>query len=98
MSSDVVDEVRDLADGALGRLVAAASVEELDALDRELLGKRSRLTEMRASLRDADPNSERSSAGRSTTCACSFRRHWTNGEGSSGWQRGESSSSRRPAT
>lgn len=63
MSSDVVDEVRDLADGALGRLVAAASVEELDALDRELLGKRSRLTEMRASLRDADPQ-QRKELGR----------------------------------
>lgn len=53
--SDIADEVRDLADSALDRISAAASTEELDELDRELLGKRSRLTEMRAALRDAEP-------------------------------------------
>ena len=61
--SDKLDEARELARTGLERINRTTSVEALDALDSELLGKRSRLTEMRAGLRDADPR-ERKELGR----------------------------------
>ncbi len=48
------EELSDLTDDALARTARAGSVAELDELDTELLGKRSRLTQLRASLRDVE--------------------------------------------
>lgn len=53
------DELRDLVDRGLARIAEAGSVEAVDSLDAELLGKRSRLTEMRAALREAAPETRR---------------------------------------
>ena len=57
-----MDEIRDLGDSAPGRIAAAESLEELDALEQELLGKRSLLAEARRTIGDAPP-SERAELG-----------------------------------
>jgi phenylalanyl-tRNA synthetase alpha chain len=56
-------EAAALADQGLPRVAAAADLEELAALDAELLGRRSRLGELKAGLKDLTPE-ERKAVGR----------------------------------
>ena len=56
------DEVSQLADEGVARVAAATDVDALHELELELLGKRSRLTAVKATMRDLDP-AERKSVG-----------------------------------
>jgi phenylalanyl-tRNA synthetase alpha chain len=51
----MLDEIADLQAAAAPRIAAAASVDEVKALDAELLGKRSALSSMKAKLGGLDP-------------------------------------------
>jgi phenylalanyl-tRNA synthetase alpha chain len=51
----MLDEIADLQAAAAPRIAAAASVDEVKALDAELLGKRSALSNMKAKLGGLDP-------------------------------------------
>ena len=58
----MLDEIADLQAAAAPRIAAAASVDEVKALDAELLGKRSALSGMKAKLGGLDPD-ERKAVG-----------------------------------
>jgi len=62
-TTDPADEARAIAGDGLARITDAATVDALGALDVELLGKKSRLAELRASLKDATPE-QRKELGR----------------------------------
>ncbi|MEZ5238103.1 MAG: phenylalanine--tRNA ligase subunit alpha [Microthrixaceae bacterium] len=61
--TSMLDEARELTGRGLDLVRSADSLEALETLDSELLGKRSRLTEMRAGLRDV-PAEDRKELGR----------------------------------
>ena len=61
--TDIAAQAATVVESATGRIAAAASLEELKALDAELLGKTSVLGSLKASLRDAAPE-DRAAAGR----------------------------------
>jgi phenylalanyl-tRNA synthetase alpha chain len=54
--ASTVEEIEHLAADGSSRVGRAATAGELDALDAELLGRHSRLTAIKASLRDLDPD------------------------------------------
>ncbi|MFV0316356.1 MAG: phenylalanine--tRNA ligase subunit alpha [Microthrixaceae bacterium] len=53
--SDAVREAAELGEVGVQRVRAAATLDELAAIDTELLGKKGRLGQLKASLRDAEP-------------------------------------------
>jgi phenylalanyl-tRNA synthetase alpha chain len=63
-----LEEIERITSGGAERAEAATSVEELAALDVELLGKRSRLGELRAALKDLGPE-ERKELGQALHAA-----------------------------
>jgi phenylalanyl-tRNA synthetase alpha chain len=63
-----LEEIERITSGGTDRVIGATSVEELAALDVELLGKRSRLGELRAALKDMGP-SERKELGQALHAA-----------------------------
>ncbi len=63
MTSPVVAEAEDLVRSGIQRVSAAESLDDLAELQTELLGKKSRLNAMRATLKDASPE-DRKTLGR----------------------------------
>ncbi len=54
--SDTLDEARRIAEDGLVSVAAAETASDVETLERELLGKRSRLTQLRSGLRDLEPD------------------------------------------
>src|SRR5690349_5697376 len=55
----MIDDIAAVADDAVARAAAAGTLEELRALDAELLGKRSALSSFKAQLGSLDPDARR---------------------------------------
>ena len=53
--ADLAQEARDLVAGGVARIGDAPSTDEVKAVESELLGKRSRLSELKAGMRDLSP-------------------------------------------
>ena len=61
MSSDpILDEVRSLVDDGLDRIARAEGADDVRAVESELLGKRSRMSELKAGMRELDADARRS--------------------------------------
>jgi phenylalanyl-tRNA synthetase alpha chain len=60
MSDATVDEVRALVDDGLGRIAGAPDAASVRGVESELLGKRSRMSELKAGMRDLDDAARRS--------------------------------------
>ena len=52
---DLAEEVRSLAAEGVARIAAASSSDDVRSIESDLLGKRSRMTELKAGMRDMDP-------------------------------------------
>jgi len=52
---DLAEEVRSLAGEGVARIAAASSSDDVRSIESDLLGKRSRMTELKAGMRDMDP-------------------------------------------
>jgi len=59
----MIDDIRRIADDATGRIAGAATLEELAALDRELLGKASELSGFKRQMGGLDPDARREVGG-----------------------------------